>query len=79
MVKKIAGKTFESAEEAGVAPLTDEETARYLAMVAADKARMAAVPEKDRPTLGERFHDDLTGTEYEGWTPDDDRKPQSEH
>ncbi|WP_330251299.1 hypothetical protein OG874_34880 [Nocardia sp. NBC_00565] len=74
MAKRIAGKLFQTAEEAGVPPLTDEETAAYLARAAAHRARMAAVPESERVDLSERFHDDLSGTEYEGWTPEDDKK-----
>ncbi|MET8878370.1 hypothetical protein [Nocardia sp. NPDC004604] len=74
MAKKIAGKLFQTPEESGVPPFTEEETAEYLARAAAHRARMAAVPESERVELSERFHDDLSGTEYEGWTPEDDKK-----
>ncbi|WP_433729161.1 hypothetical protein ACQP0C_40950 [Nocardia sp. CA-129566] len=74
MAKRIAGKLFQTPEEAGVPPLTEEQIAEYMARANAHRAKMAAVPEEDRVELSERFHDDLSGTEYEGWTPEDDKK-----
>ena len=74
MARKVAGKIFRTAEDAGLPPLTDEEIAKYKALTEAHRAKMAAVPEEDRVDLGERFRDDLSGTEYEGWAPEDDQK-----
>lgn len=69
MAEEVAGKVFSTAEEAGVTPLSDEEmvAARKRAREARERWEAADAP--DRDSVPDRFHDDLVGTEYEGWTP----------
>ncbi|MFQ6329660.1 hypothetical protein ACLMAL_26475 [Nocardia sp. CWNU-33] len=75
MPDKIGGKLFytdEEAEKLGMV-YTAEERARNQAMFDQfDQARAAAgiAPEGTSPGFGGRFSDDLSGTEFEGWTRD---------
>lgn len=73
MIKKIAGKIFGTPEESGVAPLSDDEreAAKRMFDEAEEKHRDTPWGSNSRSTP-ERFHDDLVGTEYEGWTPERD-------
>ncbi|WP_433197372.1 hypothetical protein ACQP1G_00845 [Nocardia sp. CA-107356] len=75
MVKKIAGKTFLSpGDEGAPPPLSAEEIEAANRMADEFRAKSLAVPDSERIHLPERFHDDLNGTEFEGWTPDDDKR-----
>ena len=66
MSREIAGKIFLTAEEAGVAPPTDEERARARKLFDEFQKKVDAVAEEDRPTeISPKFWDDISGTEYE--------------
>ncbi|MEU2092500.1 hypothetical protein ACWDSF_13065 [Nocardia beijingensis] len=80
MPKEIGGKIFYGPGEGDFRQLTDEEIAEAKKRFAAAAAqRKPADPtRKPEPKTEEnrRFWDDLSGTEYEGWTfPGDDRPP----
>lgn len=70
MAREIAGKIFRTAEEAGVAPLSDEEREAERRAFDEARAKWSDVPRSNPRSVPDRFHDDLVGTEYEGWTPD---------
>jgi hypothetical protein len=68
MSKKMAGKTFSTPEEAGVAPPTEAELAHARKLFDELQERIDNVPEEDRWTeVPRKFWDDTSGTEYEGW------------
>jgi hypothetical protein len=68
VAKKIAGKTFSTPEEAGLAPLTDEELAEARKLFDAAQERVDRLTEADEWTeVSPKFWDDMSGTEYEGW------------
>jgi hypothetical protein len=68
MSKKMAGKTFSTPEEAGVAPPTEAELAQYRKFFDELQERIDQVPEEDRlKEISSKFWDDTSGTEYEGW------------
>jgi hypothetical protein len=66
--KRIAGKTFSTPEEAGIAPPTEEELAQARKQFAELQQRIDQVPEEERlKEISPKFWDDTSGTEYEGW------------
>jgi hypothetical protein len=66
MVKKIAGKTFSTREEAGLQPLTEAELARIKKLMDDFQKKVDAVAPEDRVTdVSPKFWDDTSGTEYE--------------
>lgn len=65
MPKESFGKTFRTAEEAGLAPLSDEERDAERRMFDEARARWDAAPPADPSTVPERFHDDYVGREPE--------------
>ncbi|OBJ48183.1 hypothetical protein [Mycobacterium sp. 1423905.2] len=66
MSKKIAGKTFLTAEEAGVTPPSAEELVRARQMFDAFQREVDAIAPEDRVTdVSPKFWDDTSGTEYE--------------
>jgi hypothetical protein len=68
VAKKIAGKIFSTPEEAGVAPLTDEELADARKLFDEAQDRIDHLNEADEWTeVSPKFWDDMSGTEYEGW------------
>ena len=68
MAKKIAGKTFSTPEEAGLAPLTEEELADARKLFDEAQERIDRLTEADHWTeVSPKFWDDMSGTEYEGW------------
>jgi hypothetical protein len=68
VAKKIAGKTFSTPEEAGLAPLTDEEFAEARKLFEDAQERVDRLTEADEWTeVSPKFWDDTSGTEYEGW------------
>jgi hypothetical protein len=68
MVKKLAGKTFSTAEEAGVTPPTDEELAEARTMFDHAQERVDRLTEADHwPEVSPKFWDDMSGNEHEGW------------
>lgn len=68
MAKKIAGKIFSTPEEAGVAPLTDEELADARKLFDEAQERIDRLTEADEWTeVSPKFWNDTSGTEYEGW------------
>jgi hypothetical protein len=68
VAKKIAGKIFSTPEEAGVAPLTDEELADARKLFDAAQERVDRLTEADHWTeVSPKFWNDMSGTEYEGW------------
>ncbi|WP_148310892.1 hypothetical protein [Nocardia brasiliensis] len=71
MPEEVGGKIFYSPEEAAAAGFelsTEAEKAAALAELAAHEQRLRQVAPEDRlPPPPERFHDDLSGTEYEEW------------
>ncbi|MCV7095008.1 hypothetical protein [Mycobacterium kubicae] len=71
MMEKIAGKTFMTAEEAGVPPPSEEEIARARETFDAFQREVDAIAPEDRVTdVSPKFWDDTSGTEYE-------RRPRS--
>jgi hypothetical protein len=68
MSKKMAGKTFSTPEEAGVARPTDDELAHARKQFDDLQERIDRVPEAERAKkISPKFWDDTSGTEYEGW------------
>jgi hypothetical protein len=68
MAEEIAGKIFSTPEEAGLAPLTDEELAELRKLFDEAQERIDRLSEAARWTYGSpKFWDDMSGTEYEGW------------
>jgi hypothetical protein len=68
VAKKIAGKIFSTPEEAGLAPLTDEELADARKLFDEAQERVDRLTEADHWTeVSPKFWDDMSGTEYEGW------------
>jgi hypothetical protein len=68
VAKKIAGKIFSTPEEAGVAPLTDEELAEARKLFDEAQERIDHLTEADEWTeVSPKFWNDTSGTEYEGW------------
>ncbi len=66
MIRKIAGKTFSTPEEAGVTAPTEAEIAEARRMFAEFRQKMDAVAPEDRVMkVSRRFRDDLAGTEYD--------------
>lgn len=68
MVKKFAGKTFSTPEEAGVTPPTEEELANARKIFDELQEQIDRVPDADRPTeISPKFWDDTSGIEFQGW------------
>ncbi len=68
MVKKFAGKTFSTPEEAGVTPPTEEEIAHARKVFDELQEQVDRVPEADRlKEISRKFSDDTSGIEFEGW------------
>lgn len=66
MIKRIAGKTFSTPEEAGVTPPTEEELARARKLFDEFEKKIDAVPPEDRiKDVSPKFWDDISGTEYD--------------
>lgn len=66
MSRKIAGKTFSTPEEAGVAPPTEAELAHARRLLDEFQRQVDAVAPEDRVTeISPKFWDDTSGTEYE--------------
>lgn len=66
MSSKIAGKTFSTPEEAGVAVPTEAELARARKGFDEFEAKVEAVAPEDRKTdVSPKFWDDVSGTEYD--------------
>lgn len=66
MSENIAGKTFSTPEEAGVAPPTEGELARARRLFDEFQREVDAVAHQDRATeVSPKFWDDTSGTEYE--------------
>lgn len=66
MAKKIAGKIFSTAEEAGVVPPTAEKLARARELLDEFQKKVDAVADEERPTeVSPKFWDDISGTEYD--------------
>ncbi|WP_433659931.1 hypothetical protein ACQPW1_45610 [Nocardia sp. CA-128927] len=75
MPRRIAGKIFYEPGEPGAAPpLTDAEQAEVQKGFDAFNAKVRKTdgqpPTEERTEENRRFWDDLSGTEYEGWTPE---------
>jgi hypothetical protein len=65
-MKKVAGKIFMTAEEAGVTPPTAEELARARDSFDAFQREVDAIAPEDRVTdVSPKFWDDTSGTEYD--------------
>jgi hypothetical protein len=68
MVKKFAGKTFSTPEEAGVTPPTEQELARARKLFDEAQERVDRLTEADLwPEVSPKFWDDTSGIEFEGW------------
>jgi len=68
MIKKMAGKTFSTPEEAGITPPTEAELADARKQFDELQEQIDRVPESERWTeVSSKFWDDTSGTEYEGW------------
>ncbi|MFG1794440.1 hypothetical protein [Nocardia sp. NPDC049149] len=67
MAKEIAGKVFQSCEEAGLEPLSVEELERAREMFAEAAAARAGVRPEDMRPASPKFYDDTSGTEFEEW------------
>jgi hypothetical protein len=66
VIKRIAGKTFSTPEEAGVTPPTEEELARARKLFDEFEKKIDAVPPEDRvKDVSPKFWDDISGTEYD--------------
>ncbi|WP_082951010.1 hypothetical protein [Mycobacterium mantenii] len=66
MSERIAGKTFSTPEEAGVARPTEEEIARAEQIFDEFEQKIDSVAPEDRVTnVSPKFWDDTSGTEYE--------------
>jgi hypothetical protein len=64
--KRIAGKTFSTPEEAGVAPPTEEELAQIQKQFDEFEEKINAVAPEDRVTeVSPKFWDDISATEYD--------------
>ena len=65
-MKKIAGKTFKSSEEAGLPPLTAERIEEVKRIVSRSrKIRDAIPPDQRRQPMDDRFTDVISGTEFD--------------
>ena len=71
-MKKIAGKTFMTSEEAGLDPLTPQDTEDIKQRIRKGRAPQPQGPPERDPLFRERLQDDLKGTEF-----DPDRPPKS--
>lgn len=68
MVKKFAGKTFSTPEEAGVTAPTEEELANARKLFKELQEQIDRVPEADRrKEISPKFWDDTSGIEFDGW------------
>ncbi len=68
MSKKMAGKIFSTAEEAGVARPTEAELAHARKLFDEAQEKMDRLTEADHWTeVSPKFWNDTSGTEYEGW------------
>jgi hypothetical protein len=66
MSEKIAGKTFSTPEEAGVAPPTEAELARARKLFDQFQQQVDAVAPQDRAKeVSPKFWDDISGTDYD--------------
>jgi hypothetical protein len=66
VIKRIAGKTFSTPEEAGVTPPTEEELAHARKLFDEFEKKIDAVPPEDRiKDVSPKFWDDISGTEYD--------------
>ncbi|GGK50843.1 hypothetical protein [Nocardia camponoti] len=70
MSEEAFGKIFQTAEEASLQPLSDEERAAERRMFDEARARWHTTPPADPASIPERFHDDYVGTDHEGRTYD---------
>lgn len=74
-MKKIAGKTFKTREEAGLPPLTVEELEEAERRAHQRLKERDAIPLEQRRNIDDgRFSDDIKGTEFDpDWPPTPDK------
>lgn len=76
-MKKIAGKTFMTREEAGLPPLTAEEIEETKRLAREGRAHQPVVSSNPSPSgddPGDKFRDDMKGTEFDpDWPPTPDK------
>ncbi|MEU6188057.1 hypothetical protein [Nocardia sp. NPDC047038] len=65
MSEKIAGKTFSTPEEAGVAPMNPDQIAEALRKIDEGKRIRDSFTPKQRKMMSPKFSDDLSDTEFE--------------
>lgn len=75
-MKKIAGKTFMTSEEAGLAPLTAEELEDAERRARQRLKKRNAIPIEQKKYIDDgRFSDDIKGTEFDpDWPPTPDKR-----